>query len=126
MKFFAIPAAVLGLLLALSLWNGRHLARQCGDWDAQLAAIDAPAAQEDWETAEARLESLYTDWRQADLWLRITAEHDALDDAEGLFRRALVLAEEEDSVEFRSHIADLRSQLQLLAELEQVRLKNVL
>ena len=126
MKIFAIPAAVLGLLLALSLWSGRYLTRQCGSWDAQLAAIDAPAAQEDWETAEARLESLYTDWRQADLWLRITAEHDALDDAEGLFRRALVLAEEEDSVEFRAHIADLRSALQRLCEMAQLRWENVL
>ena len=53
-------------------------------------------------------------------------EHDELDEAEALFCRALVLAEEEDSVEFRAHIADLLSQLQLLAEMERVRVENVL
>ena len=39
---------------------------------------------------------------------------------------SMVLAEEEDNVEFRAHIADLRSQLQLLSEMEQLRVENVL
>ena len=94
--------------------------------DAELSAIDELVLQENWEAAEMRLEELYGRWQRQGLWLHITTEHDALNEAEGLFRRALVLAEEEDSVEFRAHIADLRSALQLLCEMEQVRVENVL
>lgn len=126
MKSFVIPAAVLAVLLGLSLWNGWWLSQRCSDWDAELAAIDALAVQEAWNAAEARLEALYGDWRRQGLWLHVTMEHDALNEAEGLFCRALVLAEEEDSVEFRAHIAELRSALQLLAEMEQVRVENIL
>ena len=126
MKSFVIPIAVLGLLLGLSLWNGWWLTEQCGTWDEELAAIDALAVREEWDTAEARLETLYGQWQRYGLWLHVTMEHDALNQAEGLFCRALVLAQEEDSVEFRAHIAELRSALQLLAEMEQVRVENVL
>ena len=126
MKSFAIPAAVLAALLGLCLWNGWWLTQRCGEWDAELSAIDKLVLQEEWEAAEARLEGLYGHWQRRGLWLHITMEHDALNEAEGLFRRALVLAEEEDSVEFRAHIADLRSALQLLCEMEQVRAENIL
>ena len=126
MKSFVIPAAVLTALLGLSLWNGWWLTQRCGDWDAELSAIDELVLQESWDTAEERLEGLYGRWQQRGLWLHVTMEHDALNEAEGLFCRALVLAEEEDSVEFRAHIAELRSALQLLAEMEQVRVENVL
>ena len=126
MKSFVIPVAVLTALLALSLWNGRWLTARCEDWTAQLDAIDDCAAEDSWEAAAEQLEALYGDWQQVQTWLHITTEHDVLGEAETLFCRAAVLAEEEDSVEFRAHIADLAAALQLLCEMEQVRVGNVL
>ena len=126
MKSFAIPTAVLVLLLALCLWNGHLLTQRCEEWTAQLQVIDDLAQHDQWDTAQAQLEQLYADWQQAQTWLHITVEHDVPGEAEGLFRRALVLAEEEDSVEFRAVLAELLSQLQLLCEMEQVRVENVL
>lgn len=126
MKSYGIPCLVLALLLALCLFSGAWLTQRCDGWAAQLNEIDRRAQADDWEEAEELLESLYGDWLQVQLWLHITMEHDELDEAEALFCRALVLAEEEDSVEFRAHIADLLSQLQLLAEMERVRVENVL
>lgn len=126
MKSYGIPCLILALLLALCLFSGTWLTRQCDGWTAQLQEIDRCARADEWDAAEARLEALYGDWLQVQTWLHIIMEHEELDEAEALFCRSLVLVEEEDSVEFRSHIADLLSQLQLLAELEQVRLENVL
>ena len=126
MRSFVIPGAVLALLLGVCLLSGAWLTARCTDWTAALADIDALAQNDDWETAENRLETLYEQWQQVQIWLHITLEHEALNNAEALFCRAAVLADEEDSVEFRAHLADLRSQLQLLAEMERVSVKNVL
>ena len=126
MKLYGIPALVLGLLLALCLGNSAWLSHRCEGWQAQLDRTDTLVRQESWEAAERSMEALYGDWQSVQTWLHITIDHEELDEAEALFCRALVLAEEEDSVEFRAHIADLHSQLQLLAEMEQVRLENVL
>ena len=126
MKSFVIPALVLAALLGLSLWNGRWLTQRCGTWDEELTAIDNLVLQAQWDAAEEQLTQLYRDWQRCGLWLHVTTKHEALNEAEGLFCRAMVLAEEEDSVEFRAHIAELRSALQLLQEMEQVRLENIL
>ena len=126
MRSFVIPGAVLALLLGICLLSGAWLTARCEDWTAELADIDALAQEESWDAAEAQLETLYEKWQQVQIWLHITMEHEALNNAEALFCRAAVLAEEEDSVEFRAHIADLRSALQVLCETQQLRMENVL
>lgn len=126
MKSCRLPCLVLALLLGACLGNSAWLSARCGQWREGLDHIDRCARAEDWEEAAGALEDLYGDWLQVQTWLHITMKHEELDAAEVLFRRAMVLAEEEDNVEFRAHIADLRSQLTLLEELEQLRLENVL
>lgn len=126
MKSYVIPGLILALLLALCLCSSSWLTRRYDSWTDQLQQIDRCARADDWTEAEALLETLYGDWLQVQLWLHVTMEHDELDAAEALFCRARVLAEEEDSVEFRAHIADLRSALQVLCETQQLRVENVL
>lgn len=126
MRSFLIPAAVLAALLALCLWNGRWLTVRCEKWTAELEAIDDRAEEDAWEAAETQLQALYEDWQQVQTWLHITVEHEVINEAEGLFRRAAVLAEEEDSVEFRAHVAELTAALQVLCEMQQTRVENVL
>ena len=122
----ALYRAVLAALLALCLWNGHLLTQRCEDWTAQLRVIDGLAEADGWDAAQAQLQQLYDDWQQAQTWLHITTEHDALNEAEELFCRTIVLAEEADTAEFRAHVAELRSALQLLQEMEQLRVENVL
>ena len=126
MKSPLAPSLILAGILALCLLNGAWLTRRCNDWAEQLDDIDARCLAQDWNEAEAQLETLYVHWQSIQPWLHVILDHDEINAAEALFCRAMVLVEEEDSVEFRSHIADLRSQLILLAELEQLRPENVL
>ena len=126
MKYFALPCAVLAVILALCVGNAIWQNEKCQSWTGQLSTIDALAADDQWDNAAQALSALYKDWQSAQTWLHITVEHEELDDAETLFCCSMVLAEEQDSVEFRAHLADLRSQLQLLAEMERVSVKNVL
>ena len=126
MRSLLLPTAVLVLLLTLCLWNGHLLTQRCEEWTAQLQVIDDLAEGGEWDAARSQLERLYGDWQQVQTWLHITVAHDGLNEAEGLFRRAAVLAEEEDSVEFRAHAADLAAALQMLCQTEQLRAENVL
>lgn len=126
MKVFRIPVFVLLLILVLSLFNSFALSRRCDDWTAQLEASDEAARQEDWQSARRSLEVAYNDWNRHQTWLHIVIEHKEIDTAESLLQRCRVLGQEEDSVEFRSTLADLRSQIRLLNEMERVSIKNIL
>ena len=126
MKRALTPCLLLAGILSLCLFNSARLTRRCSDWDRQLEAIDACCTADDWPAARMQLDSLYGQWQSAQPWLHIILDHDQLNAAQALFRRAQVLAQEEDSVEFRAHVADLRSQLMLLAEMEQPRAENIL
>ena len=126
MKYFALPCAVLAVILALCVGNAVWQNEKCQSWTGQLSTIDALAADDQWDDTEQALSALYADWQEAQTWLHITVEHDELNDAETLFCSCMVLAEEQDSVEFRAYIAELSSALQLLREMAQLRIENVL
>lgn len=126
MKVFRIPLFILILILVLSLWNGVCLSRRCSSWTAQLDAVDTAAREEDWDSAGKQLDTLYTDWDRCQTWLHIVIDHKEIDAAEGQLQRCRVLCREADSAEFRASLADLRSQLKLLSEMERVSIKNIL
>lgn len=126
MKALRIPVFILMLILSLSLLNSVSLSRRCGDWTAQLNAVDSAARARSWEQARDELDTVYDSWKQCQTWLHIVIDHKEIDAAEALLQRCRVLCQEEDSVEFRSTLADLCSQLKLLDEMERVSIKNIL
>lgn len=126
MKELRLPCLVLAAVLALSLMNSAWLTRRCSQWTETLDAIDRCARTEAWDEARAGLEELYSQWQRVQTWLHITIEHKELDAAEALFACCRALAQEEDNVEFRAHLAELRSQLLLLDEMQRLSWGNVL
>ena len=121
-----IPLAVLTAILAFCLWNSAAMTGHTDRWRAQLAQAEALAQAEDFSGAAALLADSYRDWSRHQTYLHIVTEHDAVDDAEAMYRRAMAFAEEQESSEFRAELADLQDQLRLLAEMERYSLKNVL
>ena len=126
MKRCLPPLAVLAAILVLSLWNGRVMERRTSRWQAQLQQVRELAVAERWQAAEAALTDSYSDWSRSQTYLHIFTEHDAVDDAEAMYRRAMAFALEQESSEFRAELADLQDQLRLLAEMERFSLKNIL
>ena len=126
MKRFFPPLAVLAAILALSLWNARVMEGQTSHLRSQLLQVQKLAAAENWQGAEDALADSYADWTSRQTYLHIVTEHDAVDDAEAMYRRAMAFALEQESSEFRAELADLQDQLRLLAEMERFSLKNVL
>ena len=126
MRAYVKPLAVLAAILAFALWNGAAMTRHTDRWRAQLEQADALAQAEEWSRAVEVLADSYTDWSGKQTYLHIVTEHDAVDDAEAMYRRAMAFAATRESTEFRAELADLRDQLRLLAEMERFNVKNVL
>lgn len=120
------PLYVLAALLLFSLWNIRHVETETDRWRSQLQQIDALALTGAWEETLDALWESYDDWSHSQTWLHIVSHHDAVDDAETLYRRAIAFAEMEEPAEFHGEIADLRDQLRLIAEREALDIRNIL
>ena len=125
-KSLAVPLAVLGVILAFALWNSRCVTAETDHWREQLRQADILAQAGEWERAAAALSDSYGEWSARQTYLHIVAEHDAIDGAESMYRRAMAFAATEELSEFRAELADLRDQLRLLAEMEEFSIGNVL
>ena len=123
---YLLPAALLLILLGLSIWNSSAMTAQTDHLRQQLDQVDQLAQREDWNAARSALEESHVRWTACQTYLHIVTEHDAVDDAEAMYRRAAAFAETEEITEFRAEIADLRDQLRLLAEMERFSIKNIL
>ena len=121
-----MPPALLAVILAFCLWNSAAMTGHTDRWRAQLAQAEALAQAEDFSGAAALLADSYRDWSRHQTYLHIVTEHDAVDDAEAMYRRCAAFAAAEEPSEFRAELADLDDQLRLLAEMERFSIKNVL
>ena len=121
-----IPLAVLTTILAFCLWNSAAMTSHTNRWRAQVAQADKLARAEDFSGAAEALEASYRDWSRHQTYLHIVTEHDAVDDAEAMYRRAAAFAAAQEPSELRAELADLNDQLRLLAEMERFSIKNVL
>ena len=125
-KSLAVPLAVLGVILVFALWNSRCVTAETDRWREQLRQAELLSQAGEWERAAAALSDSYGDWAARQTYLHIVAEHDAIDGAESMYRRAMAFAATEELSEFRAELADLRDQLRLLAEMEEFSIGNVL
>ncbi|MBR3560488.1 MAG: DUF4363 family protein [Oscillospiraceae bacterium] len=126
MKYFAAPAAVLALLLGLSLENARCVESDVARWVTAVEAATAAAEQEDWAAAIETLRGAQNDWDGRRPWLHVVTAHDELEAADALFAEANSFAQERDMAEFRASATKLAVQLRVVSGMQQLTLKNVL
>ena len=120
------PIFVLAALLAFSLWNIRHMEGETDRWREQLQAADRLALSGEWAEALDALWESYDDWSHSQTYLHIVSHHDAVDDAEAMYRRARAFLDGQETEEYRAELADLIHQLLALAEQEALSWENVL
>lgn len=125
-KGLLIPAAVLAAVLAFCLWNSAVMTALTSRWQEALAEADRLVREENWADAATAIEECYLSWSDSQTYLHCVTNHDAVDDAEAMYQRALAFAERQEDSELRAELADLQAQLRLLAEMEEFSLKNVL
>ena len=90
------PIFVLAVLLAFSLWNIRRMEGETDRWREQLQAADRLALSGEWAEALDALWESYDDWSHSQTYLHIVSHHDAVDDAEAMYRRAIAFGETEE------------------------------
>ena len=125
MKAFYIPVGLLAVILGFSLWSGRYVELRTQHWNTLLEEIDGLAGQEAWEQAGQKLEEAYADWDSSQTFFHTIMDHNELDEAEKLFAGAFAVCREGDDADFHQMLAQLTSQLRLLAETQSVSIKNV-
>lgn len=125
MKALYIPASVLIAILGFSLWTGRYVELCTDHWITLLEETDNEARQENWSDAQKHLDQAYQDWNSSQTFFHTIMNHSELDEAETLFRGAAAVCEERDDADFHLLLAQLTSQLQLLAETQSTGIKNI-
>lgn len=126
MRYFLIPAAVLSLLLGLSLWSAATVEGAVTPWCADIEEAQRAAERDDWEGASRILHRTQSSWDDRRVFLHIVTAHDELETADALFATADSFAAERDKTEFRAALAELAAQLRVVEERQQLTLRNVL
>ena len=126
MKRLYIAAALLALLLGLSLVNGWYSERLTGEMREQLRQAQRLAEEEDWGRAEAVTRQVYEDWQNRHFYFHTTMRHSDTDQILRSFRAVLEYVRLQEPDQYNAANADLIAQLELLAEMEQPAAVNVL
>lgn len=120
------PLLILAVLLLFSLWTGRRVEADTERWRTPLLQSSEAALLGDWDAAEDLLAASYDDWQNCQLFLHIVVQHEVVEDAEAMYRRAKAFLDGRETEEYRAELADLIHQLLALQEQEELSWGNVL
>ena len=126
MKRLYIAAALLVFLMAVSLTNAWYAQRLTGGMREQLVQAQLSAEQGDWDRAESVTRQAYEDWQSSRSYFHITMRHSDTDQVLRGFRQVLEYLQLREPDQYNAANADLMTQLELLAEMEQAAVANVL
>lgn len=126
MRALTIPAAVLAAVLAFALWSGCYVQGRTEVWTALLGEADRLAGEERWQETAQQLRRSYESWQESRTFLHTIVEHDDLDEVETFFAAAFAACDEEDIPDFHTSLNQLAEKLTLLAETQEISIKNIL
>lgn len=126
MKYIVIPCAVIALLFGLAMWNARSVGSDIEPWCDALADARAAVENEDWDGARELLDGIREVWDDHKDYYHIVIEHDELDNAEALFERVYAAIDTQDDSSFRAETGALVAQLRVIAEMQELTIRNVL
>ena len=126
MKRLWIAAALLTLLLALTLGNAWYSHTLTQSLSQPLVEAQQLARQQQWEQARQLTRQAYDSWNAHHTYLHCVLRHSDTDQILRSFRCVMQYLDLEEMDQYAAANADLISQLELLSEMEQASLVNVL
>lgn len=125
-RFFWIPFCLLLALFGAALANAAAADGLVTDWCAELDKLQDTAQAENWDSVRDDLSALHESWDAHATYFHIILQHDELNEVESLLARADSFAFEQDEGEFRACVAELKSQLLVLSEMQDISIQNIL
>ena len=126
MRAVRVPVFVLAAVLAYILCNAAWVTGESQRWLDAAAQVSDAALQGSAEDAGEALDALDALWQRPQVYLHIVISHTELDEAEALLAQARAAVRQGDMQTLYPIMAELRSQFALVAETQQVSLKNIL
>lgn len=126
MRAMRVPVFVLAVAAAYILCSAAWVTGESQRWLDAADRVSDAALRGDVSDSEAALDALDTLWQKHQGYLHIVISHTELDEAEALLAQARAAVQQGDMSSLYPVMAELRSQFELLAETQQVSLKNIL
>lgn len=126
MRAVRVPVFVLAVVAAYILCSAAWVTSESQRWLDAADRVSDAALRGDVSDTEAALDALETLWQKHQGYLHIVISHTELDEAEALLAQAKAAARQGDMQTLYPTVAELRSQFKLLAETQQISLKNIL
>lgn len=126
MKRLWIATAILVLMLAGSLANAWYSQSLSDSLSDRLNQAQQMAREENWEQAERLTNEVYDCWQDHHFYLHTVMRHSDTDEILRVFRSVLQYLDLQEMDQYAAANADLMTQIQLLAEMEQISIVNVL
>ena len=125
-RFFWIPFLLLLALFSATLLNAAVADGLVQGWCAELDKLQDTAQAEDWDSVRGDLSALHESWDKHTAYFHIVLQHDELNEVESLLARADSFAFEQGKAELRACIAELKSQMLVLSEMQEISIRNIL
>ena len=125
-RFFWIPFLLLLALFSATLLNAAVADGLVHGWCAELDKLQDTAQAEDWDSVRGDLSALHESWDKHTAYFHIVLQHDELNEVESLLAKADSFAFEQDEAELRACIAELKSQMLVLSEMQEISIRNIL
>lgn len=126
MKRLWVALVLLVTMLGGSLLNAWYAEQVTGELIRQLEQAQILTEQQQWENAENVTRQAYHDWQGRHFYLHTTMRHGDTDQILRAFRGVLEYLALRELDQYNAANADLITQLELLAEMEQATVTNVL
>ena len=125
MKRFWAAITILAVLLGATLWNAWYAEQLTGGLAQQLEQAQELAAQGDWEGASELSRRAFQRWQDHQTYLHVLMRHSDTDQILCSFRALEQYLTLEEPDQYTAANAELITQLELLAEMEQPSLVNI-
>lgn len=126
MKRLWISVAILLTMLGATLGNSWYLNGLIFQFNQKLTSAHQLAARDNWASARQITEQVTDRWQKHDFYFHIMLPHRDIDNVHLTFQEMEEYLELEEADQYNAASAKLITQLDLLAEMEQLNLKNIL